>query len=141
MIRVVIVDDHALVRVSLRSLLSQQSDIECVGEAAGVEDAKRLAQSLEPDVVLLDMAIPGESGVQTVLTILEAAPESRVLALSIHDDPDYVRQAFSAGANGYVLKELSDQEVVTAVREVASGGRHVPPALGARLRDLDLEND
>lgn len=139
MIRVLIVDDHAVVRAGLRLLLEREQDIECAGEAGSAAEAVREARYLQPDVVLLDVTMPGQTGVEALAEIRTAAPRARVLLLSMQDDPSYVREAFAAGALGYVLKEAADAEVVTAVREIASGGRYVHPALGARLVAAEAE--
>jgi two-component system, NarL family, response regulator NreC len=132
-VRVLIVDDHAVVRAGLRLLLEAEDDLEAVGEAGTAKDAIFQARSLKPDVILMDVVMPDQSGIDVVPTLLHEHPETKVLVLSMQDDPQYVRQAFSAGASGYVLKEAADPEVVAAVREVANGGRYVHPALGARL--------
>jgi two-component system, NarL family, response regulator NreC len=132
-ISVVVVDDHAVVRSGLRLLLENQEGIEVVGEAGNAKDAVFRARALTPDVILLDVVMPGESGIDVLPQLLKESPETKVLVLSMQDDPSYVREAFGAGASGYVLKEAADEEVVTAIREVASGGRYVHPALGARL--------
>jgi DNA-binding NarL/FixJ family response regulator len=133
MISVLIADDHAVVRSGLRMLIDAEDDLETVGEAGTGEEAVRLARSLKPDVVLMDVVMPGKSGIEVTPAVLEAAPETKVLVLSMQDDPRYVREAFSAGASGYILKEAADSEVVGAIREVAAGNRYVHPALGARL--------
>lgn len=133
MIRVLIVDDHAVVRAGLKLLLDAEEDIETVGEAGTGDEAERLARSLRPNVVLMDVVMPGKSGLEATVGVLEATPEAKVLVLSMEDDPRYVHEAFAAGASGYVLKEAADNEVVQAIREVASGGRYVHPVLGARL--------
>ena len=133
MIRVVIVDDHALVRSGLRLLLEAEEDVTVEDEGGNAEEAIRLARLHKPDVVLLDVVMPGQSGLDAVPAILEAAPKASVLVLSMQDDPSYVRQAFAAGASGYLLKEAADNELVAALREVAGGGRYVHPTLGARL--------
>jgi DNA-binding NarL/FixJ family response regulator len=132
-IRVLITDDHAVVRAGLKLLLDAEEDIETVGEAGTADEAVRLARSLKPDVVLMDVVMPGKSGIAATPGVLASAPEARVLVLSMEDDARYVHEAFAAGASGYVLKEAADSEVVQAVREVANGGRYVHPALGARL--------
>jgi two-component system response regulator NreC len=132
-IRVLIVDDHAVVRTGLRLLLDAEADIEVVGEAGNARDAVFEARTTKPDVVLMDVVMPGGSGIEATPQLLHDEPDAKVLVLSMQDDPSYVRQAFAAGASGYVLKEAADAEVVAAVREVASGGRYVNPALGARL--------
>jgi len=132
-ISVVLIDDHAVVRSGLRLLLDAQTDIEVVGEGGNAQDAVFRARALKPDVVLLDVVMPGESGIDVLPKLLHESPETKVLVLSMQDDPSYVREAFAAGASGYVLKEAADTEVVSAVREVAGGGSYVHPALGARL--------
>jgi two-component system, NarL family, response regulator NreC len=138
-IRVVLVDDHAVVRSGLHLLLDAQEDIEVVGEAGNAKDAIFRARALKPDVILLDVVMPGESGIEVLPKLLKESPETQVLVLSMQDDPSYVREAFAAGASGYVLKEAIDEEVVSAVREIASGGRYVHPALGARMIAAEAE--
>jgi two-component system response regulator NreC len=138
-IRLLIVDDHAIVRSGLRLLLESEEDIECVGEAGSAEEAVRLARREQPDVVLLDVVMPGRSGIEATPDILAAAPEAQVLVLSMQDDPSYVREAFAAGAAGYILKEAAEAEVVQAVHEVSAGGRYVHPTLGARLVVADQQ--
>ena len=133
MISVVLVDDHAVVRSGLRLLLDAQEDMEVVGEAGNAKDAIFRARALKPDVILLDVVMPGESGIEVLPKLLRESAGTKVLVLSMQDDPSYVREAFAAGAQGYVLKEAADEEVVTAVREVAGGGNYVHPALGARM--------
>jgi two-component system response regulator NreC len=132
-VRILIVDDHAVVRSGLRLLLEAEDDLEPVGEAGNARDAVFQARELKPDVILMDVVMPDQSGLDVVPTLLHERPETKVLVLSMQDDPQYVRQAFAAGASGYVLKEAADVEVVAAIREVARGGRYVNPELGARL--------
>jgi len=132
-ISVVLVDDHAVVRSGLRLLLDAQEDMEVVGEAGNAKDAIFRARALKPDVILLDVVMPGESGIEVLPKLLRESAGTKVLVLSMQDDPSYVREAFAGGAQGYVLKEAADEEVVTAVREVAGGGNYVHPALGARM--------
>jgi two-component system response regulator NreC len=138
-ISVVLVDDHAVVRSGIRLLLERQDDIEVVGEAGNAKDALFRARALKPDVILLDVVMPGESGIDVLPRLLEESPETKVLVLSMQDDPSYVREAFAAGAQGYVLKEAADEEVVSAVREIAKGGRYVHPTLGARMVAAEAE--
>jgi two-component system response regulator NreC len=133
MISAVVVDDHAVVRSGIKLLLDREEDIEVVGEAGNAKDAIFRARALKPDVILLDVVMPGESGIDVLPKLLKESPDTKVLVLSMQDDPRYVREAFAAGAAGYVLKEAADEEVVAAVREIADGGRYVHPALGARL--------
>jgi two-component system, NarL family, response regulator NreC len=131
-VRVLIVDDHAVFRAGLRLLIDAEADMEAVGEAGNARDAVFQARALKPDVVLLDVVMPDQSGLDIVPTLLHERPETKVLVLSMQDDPQYVRQAFANGANGYILKEAADTEVVTAIREVAAGNNYVHPTVGAR---------
>ena len=138
-IRVLIVDDHAVVRAGLRRVLEAEPDLETVGEAENAERAVFAAIELKPDVVLMDVVMPGQSGIEGMPALLQAVPEAKVLVLSMQDDPRYVREAFAAGASGYVLKEAADTEVVSAVRAVAAGESYVHPVLGARLVAAEAE--
>jgi len=138
-IRVLIVDDHAVVRAGLRLLLDAEDDLETVGEAGDAREAVFEARATEPDVILMDIVMPDQSGLEALPALLHEHPETRVLILSMQDDPRYVREAFAAGASGYVLKEAADVEVVGAIREVARGGRYVHPELGARLVAAEAE--
>jgi two-component system response regulator NreC len=137
-IRVLIVDDHALVRTGLRLLLDREDDIDVVGEAGDGDDGVRAARLEKPDVVLLDVVMPGRTGIDVCQDVISAS-KGKVLMLSMQDDPSYVREAFAAGASGYMLKEAADTELVQAVREVARGGRYVHPTLGARLAQAEVE--
>jgi two-component system, NarL family, response regulator NreC len=138
-IRVLIVDDHAVVRSGIRLLLGQEPDIEPVGEAGTGREAVFQARSLKPDVLLLDVVMPDQTGLEVLPMLVHENPKAKVLLLSMQDDPRYVREAFAAGATGYVLKEAADTEVVAAIREVARGGRYVSPELGARLLAAEAE--
>ena len=139
-LRVVLVDDHAVVRTGLRLLIDAQDDLEVVAEAGDADAGVRAVRLEKPDVVVLDVTMPGRSGIEALPDVLSAAPDARVLVLSMQDDPSYVREAFASGASGYVLKEAADEEVVDAVREVAAGNRYVHPALGARLVAAEVED-
>ena len=134
-ITVLVCDDHALLRSGLRRLLDAEEDLEVVGEAADAKEVVDRAREIGPDVVLLDIVMPGQSGLDALPQLVAAAPESKVLMLSMQDDPGYVRRAFAAGATGYLLKEAADSELVQAVREVAAGRRYVHPLVGARLAE------
>jgi two-component system, NarL family, response regulator NreC len=136
---VLVVDDHAVVRTGLRRVLDAEEDIDTVAEAPNAERAVYEAIEHKPDVVLMDVVMPGRSGIEGMPALLQAVPEAKVLVLSMQDDPHYVREAFDAGASGYVLKEAADTEVVSAVRAVAAGERYVHPALGARLIAAEAE--
>jgi two-component system response regulator NreC len=132
-IRILLVDDHAVVRSGLRLLLDREEGMTAVDEAATADEAIFRMIEHKPDVLLIDVTMPGTSGIEAIPKLLETSPATKVLVLSMHDDPRYVRDAFAAGASGYVLKEAADSEVVAAIREVASGGSYVNPALGARM--------
>ena len=138
-IRVLVVDDHAVVRSGLRRVLDADAGIETVGEAADAERAVFEAIETNPDVVLLDVMMPGKTGIEGMPALQQAVPGVKVLVLSMQDDPRYVREAFDAGASGYVLKEAADTEVVAAVKAVAAGERYVHPTLGAKLVAADAE--
>jgi two-component system, NarL family, response regulator NreC len=138
-IRVLIVDDHAVIRSGLHLLLAAEADIEVVGEAGNVKDAVFEARDKQPDVVLMDVVMPGQTGIEGVPLVLKEAPEAKVLVLSMQDDPRYVHEAFAAGAAGYILKEAVDAEVVGAIHQVAAGDHYVHPALGARLVAAEAE--
>ena len=138
-IRVLVVDDHAVVRSGLRRIIDAQEDLESVGEAPNGERAVFEAMQTTPDVVLMDVVMPGKNGIEATRAVLQAVPGTKVLVLSMQDDPRYVREAFDAGASGYVMKEAADDEVVDAVRAVAAGQRYLHPTLGARLLEAESE--
>jgi two-component system response regulator NreC len=138
-IRVLIVDDHAVVRSGIRLLLEREPDLEPVGEAGTGREAVFEARATKPDVVLMDVVMPDQTGLEALPVLLHEHPETKVVLLSMQDDPRYVREAFAAGASGYVLKEAADAEVVAAIREAARGGRYVNPELGARLVAAEAE--
>lgn len=138
-IRVLLVDDHTVVRSGLRLLLDAEDDIETVGEASDAREAVFEARAKKPDVILMDVVLGGKSGIEATPEVLKEAPDAKVLILSMQDDPRYVREAFSVGASGYVLKEAADRELVEAVRQVAGGESYVHPALGARMATADAK--
>ncbi len=131
-IRVLICDDHALVRSGLRKLLEEEG-IVVGGEAASAEEAIARVREEAPDVLLLDVTMPGRSGIDALPDLLAAVPRMKVLMLSMQDDPAYVRRAFAAGANGYLLKDAADADLLQALNDVSAGRRYVHPLLGARL--------
>jgi two-component system response regulator NreC len=136
-IRVLLVDDHAVVRSGLRRVLEAEPDIDVVAEAGSARDAVFEARARKPDVIVMDVVMPGTSGIEATPSVLHEAPDAKVLVLSMQDDPRYVREAFAAGASGYILKEAADTDVVEAVREVAKGNRYLQPILGARVMDSE----
>ena len=120
-IRVLLADDHAVLRAGLRMLLGAQADIEIVGEAANGVEVSRLAAALRPDVVLLDLSMPGPRSGTVIREVLRACPETRVLILTMHDDTAYMRSALAAGASGYLVKRAADSELLSAIRAVNAG--------------------
>jgi DNA-binding NarL/FixJ family response regulator len=128
-ITVLLADDHALVRRGFRRLLEDDATIEVVGEASDGDEAIKLAHSLAPQVVVMDCAMPGTSGLVATRRILERAPKTAVLMLSMHSEATLVRQAMDAGARGYVLKDALDLDLATAVKRAASGETVLDPKL------------
>ena len=133
MVRVALCDDHGVVRSGLRRILAAEPDLEVVGEAGTISEAVALAAAERPDVFVMDLNLPDGSGITATATVRKVSPATRVLVLTVHDDVAYLRRAFDAGADGYVLKEAADVELVHAVRQVASGNQYVHPTLGAAL--------
>lgn len=132
-LRVAVCDDHAVVRSGLRRILEAEDGIEVVGEAGSVAEAVALAAELAPDIFVMDLGLPDGSGVDATAQLLRVSPQTRVLVLTVHDDVAYLRQAFDAGAVGYLVKEAADVELVLAVRQVSEGQQYVHPTLGAAL--------
>src|SRR5215211_1270342 len=130
-IRVLLADDHALVRQGFRRILEDEPDIEVVGEAGGGAEAIALDQQLEPDVVVLDMAMPEINGLHAAIEILRRRPDRPILILSMFDDPQYVRNALAAGVRGYILKNALETDLLQAVRRLAGGGTFLSAELAA----------
>jgi DNA-binding NarL/FixJ family response regulator len=133
MIRIVIVDDHELLRAGLRSRLEREPDFDVVGEADTAERAIIVTRKLQPDVVLLDLLLPRKSGYDAIPELARVAPEAKVIVVSSQAAPSSVRRALSAGAAGYLPKRSSDRELTSAIRLVAGGSGYVDPELGAKL--------
>jgi two-component system response regulator NreC len=119
--RVLIADDHAVLRAGLKLLINGQSDMEVVGEAGDGPATVRNAQATAPNVVLLDLSMPGTRSMQTIEQLVRVAPSARVLVLTMHDDPAYLQAALQAGASGYIVKKAADVELLTAIRAVHQG--------------------
>jgi two-component system response regulator NreC len=139
-IRVLVADDHAVLRAGLKLLINAQSDMAVVGEAADGAATVRSAQATAPHVVLLDLSMPGTRSTQTIEELVRVAPSARVLVLTMHDDPAYMRAALLAGASGYIVKKAADVELLTAIRAVHGGRTFVDltrpgePRRGADVR-------
>jgi DNA-binding NarL/FixJ family response regulator len=131
-ISVLLVDDHALVRRGFRRMLEDEEDIVVKGEASDGEEAVRMAQQLQPKVIVMDCALPGISGLVATRQILEHNPKAAVLMLSMHSEDTWVRQALESGARGYMLKNAVDLELVTAIRRVAAGEEVLDPQIARR---------
>jgi len=133
---VLLVDDHALVRRGFRRMLEDEPDIRVLGEASDGQDAVDAAAKLQPHVIVMDFALPSMNGAVATRRILEANPSAKVLILSMHAEPNYVRTCLDAGARGYLLKNAMDLELVSAVRRVAAGEQVLDPRVG-RLPEPD----
>ena len=140
-IRVLIADDHAVVRQGLRTFLELQDDIEVVADVADGEAALQAAEEHEPDVVLMDLVMPGGGGVEAIRALREARPEARVLVLTSFLDDDKVFPAVRAGAAGYLLKDVEPAELVRAIRTVDDGEALLHPAVAARLMEEISETE
>ncbi len=132
-IRLLLVDDHTVVRQGIRSLLEFQDDLEVVGEASGGGEAITKASELGPDVILMDLAMPGTNGAEATRQIKAEHPDIQVLALSMHGTDDYVLRVLEAGASGYILKEADAAELSWAIRVVHTGGVYIDPSLTRML--------
>jgi two-component system, NarL family, response regulator NreC len=132
-LRVVIADDHSVVRRGLRQVLEGDSGIEVVAEAEDVDSARRYVRGHKPDVLVLDLNMPGGSTLDAIPEIRAESPGTQIVILTMQNEPAYARQALAAGVKGYVLKEAADTELVEAVRRAAAGDTYLNPRLGARL--------
>lgn len=132
-IRVLLADDHELVRDGIRARLQKVPELEVVGEAKNGRDALALAQELRPDVLLMDVSMPVMNGLEAAMQIRRTMPGIAVLMLSIYDNPEYVRGVVQAGARGYILKDISATEMITAITSVATGGYYFSSAVGPTL--------
>lgn len=123
MIRIILVDDHAVVRTGYRRLLSAEADFAVVGEAASAHEANALVHKEQPDVALVDLSLKGSSGLEAIRSILSRQPGLRVLVLSMHDSAGHITQALKSGAHGYLTKHSEPEEVIAGIRRVVTGGR------------------
>jgi two-component system response regulator NreC len=136
--RLVLADDHAVVRSGLRMLLDNEADFEVVAEASDLDSARRYVRGHHPSVLVLDLNMPGGSSLAAIPEIREESPETQIVVLTMQQEPAFAREALGAGALGYVLKEAADEELVEAVRRAAAGERYLNPALGARIASEPL---
>ena len=132
-IRILIADDHALLRQGIRNFLSLESDFEIIGEAADGEETIRRASELRPDILLLDINMPKGNGIEVATRLRETHPEIRILALTIHDDENYMMKMIQSGAAGYLLKDVEPSVMVQAIRRIYAGESFVEPSLTKKL--------
>jgi|BEDMetMinimDraft_2_1075160.scaffolds.fasta_scaffold04634_2 NarL family two-component system response regulator LiaR len=137
-LKVAIVDDHSLVREGLRHILSMAGDIEVVGEASTGEEALALVDKLKPNVILLDVSLPGINGIEVAQKVKSGYPDVRVLMLSAYEDVEYLRGAIDAGASGYVLKTTPGHNLIEAIRMVASGMEVLDKDLAKKMRQGEV---
>ena len=132
-VRVFLADDHAIVREGLKALINAQAGMTVVGEAADGDLACERIPALRPDVVVMDVSMPGMSGSQATARLRQECPNIRVLALTVHEDKGYIRQLLAAGAAGYVLKRTAPEELIRAIRTVADGGIYLDPSMAGKV--------
>jgi two-component system, NarL family, response regulator NreC len=132
-IRIVLADDHAVVRSALRMLLDAEPDLEVVAEAGDIDSTVRYLRGHCPDVLILDLNMPGGPSLKALPAMLEASPETRIVVLTMQSEPVFAREAMQAGVRGYILKEAADSELVQAVRLAADGRTYLQPELGAQI--------
>ncbi len=136
-VRILIADDHGVLRAGLRALLNAEPDLEVVGEAADGHETLRLTRELDPDVVLLDLSMPGPGGIEITRQVKRALPDTRVLILTVHEDESLLREAIRAGAAGYIIKRAVESELINAIRAVWRGDVYIHPAMTrALLQDV-----
>ena len=141
-VRIVIADDHQLMREGLSSLLSQQADIRVVGEAINGREAVQLAERENPDEVVMDVSMPDLNGIDATRQILSRSPRTRVIALSMHSDRQFVAEMFRAGARGYLLKDSAFEELASAITRVAKDETYIAPRIsGFRLEDYTRKEE
>lgn len=136
-IRTLIADDHGVMRAGLRAILEDEPELQVVGEAANGEEALHLAGEYQPDVVLLDIGMPGMDGIEVTRRLVKLSPKIRVLILSVYEDESLLREAIKAGASGYVIKRAAEEELISAIRAVSRGDMYIHPAI-TRLLLKDL---
>ncbi len=133
MTTLLLADDHAVLRSGLKLLLQSQPDFQVVGEAASGIETLTLAERLQPDLILLDLSMPQLGGLDALPTLKKLCPAAKILILTMHDDPQYLRTALKSGASGYVLKKAADSELISAIRAVLRGEMYVHPSMTRSL--------
>jgi DNA-binding NarL/FixJ family response regulator len=141
LLRVLVADDHATVRQGLKLLIDSQSDMTVVGEAADGNHVLEQVDALKPDIVVMDISMPGMNGLVATRLLKRAQPAAAIVALTRHEDDTYVEELLRAGASGYVLKQSAPNEFLRAIRAVAAGGVYLDPAMTSRVADGLLERD
>ncbi len=136
-LRILIVDDHGVLRAGLRAILGEETNYEVVGEAGTSDDALRAAISLKPDIVLLDVSIPGVGGIEVTRRVREKLPGTKVLILTVHEDAALLREALKAGASGYVVKRAVESELLAAIESAQRGDVYVHPSMTRALLEED----
>lgn len=139
-ITIVLADDHVLVRSGLSMLLEKESDFKVLAEADDAEEALRKVRAYKPTILLLDLTMPGRSPIEIIPEVKRASSKTSIVILTMQSDPAYARAALRAGAEGYLLKEAADSELVEALRQVAAGSTYLEPGLGARLAREEAED-
>lgn len=139
-ISVLLVDDHSLVRKGFRRILEDDREIRVVGEASDGVEAVKVAQELKPQVIVMDMAMPGLNGMQACIEILKVLPNTAILMLSMYSEENYVRNALDAGAKGYILKDAMDIDLANAVKQVAAGQKVIAPGLLSSTPEPDADH-
>lgn len=132
-LQIFLADDHVVVREGLKALINAQPDMTVIGEAGDGQSAWQQAQDCQPDIVIMDITMPGMNGVQATAQLKRVCPQIKILALSVHDDTSYLRQLLAAGAAGYILKHAAANDLIQAIRLVAAGGIYLDPALAGHV--------
>jgi DNA-binding NarL/FixJ family response regulator len=140
-LRILLADDHAILRQGLKLLIDSQSDMGVVGEAADGNDTLTQAKALKPDIIVMDISMPGMSGLVATRTLKRAMPSVAIVALTRHEDDTYLEEVVRAGASGYVLKQSAPADLLRAIRAVAAGGVYLDPAMASRVADGLLAGD
>jgi DNA-binding NarL/FixJ family response regulator len=139
MISILIVDDHAILRDGLKNILSFEEDIKVIGEATSGEEALKLADELSPDVIIMDINLPGMNGVETTALIKAKNPDARILVLTMYTHDEYLLSALKAGADGYLLKDAPSEHVVDAIKAVYRGESMITPSMTKKLVNIHLQ--